>query len=57
MKCNKNIKSNIKYKTPKINLVRNVQKPMWEKIDKILPVDIKENLKIYHIHGWVDLIL
>lgn len=57
MRCNKNIKSNIKYKTPKINLVRNVQKPMWEKIDKILPVDIKENLKIYHIHGWVDLIL
>lgn len=57
MKWNKNIKSHIKYKHLRINLVRNVQKPVWEKIDKILPTDIKKNLKIYHIHGWEDLIL
>lgn len=58
MKCNKNInKSHIKYKT-RMNLVRNVQKPIWERIDKILPTDQKKKaLKTYHIHGWEDLIL
>ena len=50
-------KSNVKYKKTKNKLGKKCTKAYMGENDKILPRDIKENLKIHHIHGWEDLIL